>query len=658
MTAAGSDSEPIETKTIDQGLISGLLDSNSFKVDGLKGGRKTEQKKGLVVDSSATHSISSVLASAGGAGTVAVAGTVNVNHIGGSTKAAVSASDINKGLTDLSKADVWVHADDAANSAGLVVNLTGSGTASVGASADTNLIDRTTEASVTGTSSTNRNTANAHDFLVESRSQQAMSNFDATVAFGVEGAAVAGTPSIDKLDSTTKAGLTHMDVGYTGQARVTADHTDQAYLGNASAGVAFIGAGAGLVTGIVRENSVVAADVTDSSLQSDENDSKATIQASNTSHLLTAVTSSGVGILGVGAAGTVAVNNMAQQVTVSVSGSTIKAGSLDILAQNTMDASTNGGSLAGGFGGAGVSVAVNTFNDKVDAVIDSGSQLTATSGALTVRAEEDRDLNQIVANVSVGVAGVGANIMVTNVNKAVDNQDVLDKIDEANSSVPDYSGKVKGLSESERGTLQENSRRNGSGGTEDETSGVHVKVDGSSLTAAGDLTVGAQESSDAAMNGGSVTVGGASFNGAVGLLNVKHDTQVTLNGAVLSGSTVAVEAVEQDKKDGTVLNVVQGSGGVYALGAAYGKAATSGNTQVTATDSTLTGKKVKVSAKDTSTTEANAYGLTAGMIAAGAIVSQAENTSNTRVVLSGSTLGYLVVGDIRNLTKQTGHLVL
>ena len=638
VTAAGSDSEPIETKTIDQGLISGLLDSNSFKVDGLKGGRKTEQKKGLVVDSSATHSISSVLASAGGAGTVAVAGTVNVNHIGGSTKAAVSASDINKGLTDLSKADVWVHADDAANSAGLVVNLTGSGTASVGASADTNLIDRTTEASVTGTSSTNRNTANAHDFLVESRSQQAMSNFDATVAFGVEGAAVAGTASIDKLDSTTKAGLTHMDVGYTGQARVTADHTDQAYLGNASAGVAFIGAGAGLVTGIVRENSVVAADVTDSSLQSDENDSKATIQASNTSHLLTAVTSSGVGILGVGAAGTVAVNNMAQQVTVSVSGSTIKAGSLDILAQNTMDASTNGGSLAGGFGGAGVSVAVNTFNDKVDAVIDSGSQLTATSGALTVRAEEDRDLNQIVANVSVGVAGVGANIMVTNVNKAVDNQDVLDKIDEANSSVPDYSGKVKGLSESERGTLQENSRRNGSGGTEDETSGVHVKVDGSSLTAAGDLTVGAQESSDAAMNGGSVTVGGASFNGAVGLLNVKHDTQVTLNGAVLSGSTVAVEAVEQDKKDGTVLNVVQGSGGVYALGAAYGKAATSGNTQVTATDSTLTGKKVKVSAKDTSTTEANAYGLTAGMIAAGAIVSQAENTSNTRVVLSGSTL--------------------
>lgn len=638
VSAAGSDSEPIETKTIDQGLISGLLDSNSFKVDGLKDGRKTEQKKGLVVDSSATHSISSVLASAGGAGTVAVAGTVNVNHIGGSTKAAVSGSDINKNLADLSKADVWVHADDAANSAGLVVNLTGSGTASVGASADTNLIDRTTEASVTGTSSTKKNTANAHDFLVESRSQQAMSNFDATAAFGVEGAAVAGTASIDKLDSTTKAGLTHMDVGYTGQARVTADHTDQAYLGNASAGIAAIGGGVGLVTGIVKENSVVAADVTDSSLQSDENDSKATVQASNTSHLLTAVTSSGVGVLGVGAAGTVAVNNMAQQVTAAVSGSTIKAGSLDILAQNTMDASTNGGSLAGGFGGAGMSVAVNTFNDKVDTVIDSGSQLTATSGALTVRAEEDRDLDQIVANVSVGAAGVGANIMVTNVNKAVDNQDVLDKIDEANDSVPDYSGKVKGLSELEQGTLQENSRRNGSRGTEDETSGVHVKVDGSSLTAAGDLTVGAQESSDAAMNGGSVTVGGASFNGAVGLLNVKHDTQVMLNGAALSGSTVAVEAAEQNKKDGTVLNVVQGSGGVYALGAAYGKAAASGNTQVTAADSTLTGKTVKVSAKDTSTTEANAYGLTAGMIAAGAIVSQAENTSNTRVVLSGSTL--------------------
>ena len=651
VTAAGSDSDTIETKTIDQGLISGLLDSNSFKVDGLKGGRKTEQKKGLVVDSSATHSISSVLASAGGAGTVAVAGTVNVNHVGGSTKAAVSGSDINKGLTDLSKADVSVYADDAANSAGLVVNLAGSGTASVGASADTNLIDRTTEASVTGTSSTNRNTANAHDFLAESRSQQAMSNFDATVAFGVEGAAVAGTASIDKLDSTTRASLTNMDVSFTGQAEVTADHTDQAYLGNASAGIAAIGGGVGLVTGIVKENSVVETEVKDSKLQSDEADSKATIAATNTSKLLTAVTSAGVGVLGVGAAGTVSVNNMAQQVTTTVSGSTIKAGSLDIRAKNAIDASTNGGSLAGGFGGADMSVAVNTFNDKVNATVGSNSQLTATKGDLTVQAEEERDLDQIVANVSAGVVGVGANIMVTNVNKAVDNEDVKNKIDEANSSVPDYSGSVKGLSQSERESLQQDGQRNGSGGTEDDTSGVHAKVNGSRLTAVGNLKVSAQESNDVAMNGGSVTVGGASLNGAVGLLNVKHDTHVTLNGASLSGGTVAVEAVEQDKKDGTVLNVVQGSGGVYALGAAYGKAATSGNTQVRATDSSITGRTVKLSARDTSTTEANAYGLTAGMIAAGAIVSQAENTSNTGVDISGSTLEG--TGDANSVTVQS-----
>ena len=106
VVAENSNSAKIKTnsklKTDGGYLIDGAVTSNTWKSSKLQTGREEEEKEGVVVDASATHSIASVLANGGvavamGDGGIAgsVAGVVNLNHVSGSTTARVLDSQIN-----------------------------------------------------------------------------------------------------------------------------------------------------------------------------------------------------------------------------------------------------------------------------------------------------------------------------------------------------------------------------------------------------------------------------------------------------------------------------------------------------------------------------------------------------------------------------------
>lgn len=637
VTAEGNTSDTVQTHSgmDDNSVISDALSDSTAYADALLNGRQDRSDKGLVVDSSATHSISSILGTVGASGTVAASGTVNVNSVGGSTAAYVNNTVINADLADTAHADVAVRAADYTNSSGMTVAASASGTAAVGAASDTALVNRVTEAAVDGGDTSH--VAKAHDFSVQAVAEQGISHFTAGAAVGgITG--VAGTVLVDKLQSQTQTTVNNMNINYNGKASVTAEHEDGVYVGQVSAAGGTVGVG--LTVNVVNQNSTVGASVTDSEIISDHNDSSVEVKAENINHLNSTLASVGGGIAGV--TGVTTVNNMRQTVGTTVADSTLQGGSIDVLAKSSTSANTALGNAAGGGGGFGASVSVNTFDDAVSvSVTDStltASTLTAKSGDVSVLAEEERDIEQTVINAAAGGVAAGANIMVTTVNGAIGDEDTLHKINEANSSGTDYTSDMIGLSNEEIEAIRDASAiQAGTGGDRDDA-GVHVSIARSEISAAGKVDVGASEANDVTMTGGSGAAGAASASASVGILDVKHQTGVAVEQTDISGDAIAVIASQGDVSDGVQLNLYQGTAGWFGtLGGTYAGLSTSGMSAVTINGGSMTARTIDIAAKDASSAAVDSWAVRASPgVTAGVLVAEAENDSDTAVRIENS----------------------
>lgn len=634
VTAEGNTSDTVQTHSgmDDNSVISDALSDSTAYADALLNGRQDRSDKGLVVDSSATHSISSILGTVGASGTVAASGTVNVNSVVGSTAAYVNNTDINADLADTAHADVAVRAADYTNSSGMTVAASGSGTAAVGAASDTALVNRVTEAAVDGGDTSH--VAKAHDFSVQAVAEQGISHFTAGAAVGgITG--VAGTVLVDKLQSQTQTTVNNMNINYNGKASVTAEHEDGVYVGQVSAAGGTVGVG--LTVNVVNQNSTVGASVTDSEIISDHDDSSVEVKAENINHLNSTLASVGGGIAGV--TGVTTVNNMRQTVGTTVADSTLQGGSIDVLAKSSTSANTALGNAAGGGGGFGASVSVNTFDDAVSvSVTDSTLTVTAKSGDVSVLAEEERDIEQTVINAAAGGVAAGANIMVTTVNGAIGDEDTLHKINEANSSGTDYPSDMIGLSNEEIEAIRDASAiQAGTGGDRDDA-GVHVSIAESRISAAGKVDVGASEANDVTMTGGSGAAGAASASASVGILDVKHQTGVAVEQTDISGDAIAVIASQGDVSDGVQLNLYQGTAGWFGtLGGTYAGLSTSGMSAVTINGGSMTARTIDIAAKDASSAAVDSWAVRASPgVTAGVLVAEAENDSDTAVRIENS----------------------
>ena len=354
-------------------------------------------RKGVIIAADAEHKLTNVAVSGGVAISadvgVGVAGTVTVNRILGETNAKATGSSINAGLSDKSKADVYVAASDAAKSESHVGSLGVGGGADGGAgfglASDTGVVSRNVTAMIDGGSAKKLVNGNSIDVAALNKAKMSTNSYGIAAAGGAYGAgAGAGTVSVAKLDAETTAAVKNIQGTNNGLA-ITADHVNDITLRSAAAAAsgALVSAAGGAGIGVVDDDSKTVAELSGSNIKAETGD--ITVNAANKTDVTTAVF--GVAASMVAGGLNVAVNNLDNTVSTLVKdNSNLQAqGTFAAKADNSVKTSFVNGANAVGAAGVAVGVGVNTIDTGVITEI-SGSKITA--GTIDVAATEKLDV--------------------------------------------------------------------------------------------------------------------------------------------------------------------------------------------------------------------------------------------------------------------------
>ena len=641
-------------------------------------------RKGVIIAADAEHNLTNVAVSGGVAVSadvgVGVAGTVTVNRILGATNAKVTDSSINAALTDRSKADVYVAANDATKSESHVGSLGvgggADGGAGVGLASDTGVVSRNVTAMIDGGSAKKLVNGNSIDVAALNKANMSTNSYGIAAAGGAYGAgAGAGTVSVAKLDAETTAAVKNIQGTNNGLA-ITADHVNDITLRSAAAAAsgALVSAAGGAGIGVVDDDSKTVAELSGSNVKAETGD--ITVNAANKTDVTTA--DFGVAASMVAGGLNVAVNNLDNTVSTLVKdNSNLQAqqGTFAAKADNRVKTSFVNGADAVGAAGVAVGVGVNTIDTGVITEI-SGSKITA--GAIDVAATEKLDVKQVVENAALGGHGYSANVSVTTIGAAAADQygdsettdsdkkatfNTKDILDKANAAIAGQ-GTV-GTVTDEKGnnsanaagmTFDKYTGRNGQklnaapGTTASKGSGtaegVQAKVSDSTLQATGDTKVNAQRTVDAELTSAQVAAGfgGNGIASSVAVLNVERKTGVTINNnSKLSGKNVTLGSAQDGTSKIDAYQVAAGA--AFAGSAAYAQNSLHGANAITINSSTVqaTGDAssrgtLTVKAEDTSSAAVRTIGATAGAVAGGVLVTNATNNSDNTVTIGGSKL--------------------
>lgn len=622
--------------------------------------RESETRSGLVVDASSTRDMKSFLLTAGVGGMGAgVTGTVNVNMIKGATNAGVANTIVDGtvgGANAPNKVGVFVNAGDYTNMSGFVGSggVGGIG-AGVGLGSDTNTFSRNVEAVVENSD------IKANTFEVDADSQQGISSFAVGAGIAGVGGGVAGIVTVTELENATKAALLNSNVN-ANTVNINANHTGVVNAGNVSAGVGGVGAGVGLSVGVLKDNSsteVTVGDDEEAKTQGRTNITAANdvnIAAENTAVVKPMISATGGAGVGAAVAGATSVNNLNSVVKTNINNAYITSnnGNISGTANNTFNVEAySGGNAVGGAGiGVGANVTVNTIDSTVQTNVND-STLNAKAGNIILTADEDRNITQFATNIAAGGIAAGANIAITSVGQEIKNtvnedgetvSNAADKIKEANNA---YDAKdTETLLGDSKDALEtagiddiKLSVGAGYGGLEDKNgnkiSQITVNITGSKINAGNNVTANATETDNINMTLGSGAAGAAAVNAGVGILNVNRNVGVNITGGSINADKVDVGA---DISGSTKLNVYQGSAGVISGNVAYASISNNGNSDITLEGVNLTAKDINAIAKDTTTTNLNAIGVSAGGVALGALAAEAANNSDISITLTGNTV--------------------
>ena len=681
ISASGNGEELAVKDTVsDSAILDNFVDEETFEAQDTLGNDRIENKyNGVVVSASSTHAIKSFLVNGGVAGEgAAVTGTVNVNMIDGSTKAAVNGADINKNIVNAG--DVNVIAHDYTNSAGLVGSASVAGIgAGVGLGSDTNTVSREVTAEVVGRTDSDGNAdsvINAGAFNVEADAQQGISSL--TIGLGAAGiAGVSNATSVTLLDGKTTAKVAGVNIT-ADSVDVLAKHGSRlntlgAVLGAGGA------AGVGIGVSVLNENSETAAEITNSNItinDGTQENGDVNINADNDTKVNYQLYSTGGGLAGV--AGAIGVSNVNSKVNTTVTGTAIgsettgQANDINIGAENNINFTNNSGSAAGGGVGVGVGVAVNTIDSQVNTSVNY-SELNAVKD-INVTAKENRTVNQMAVNAGVGAVSGGANVMITNIGSAIESTygSGLQTDDDSNV-VEDSSVNVDSILKEANNAVEGNKLQDGytmgvdvntvpeikAGKGTDNASKIKVDINGTELNAGNKVT--AEAVADTSVSMDAVQAGGGAFanvSGTVGILDVNRNSIINISNTIIDAKDLAVST---SQKGNSGLDIYQGGlGGAASIGAAYGSAASSGVNNINVSDSDFTvTNDIDIKAKDESSTEVNAIGVTlsAGG-AASIVVAQGTNDSSTTVNISDTDItadGNIDINAERQAKDENGN---
>ena len=643
-----------------------------------------KKHKGVIIAADAEHNLTNVAISGGVAVSadvgVGVAGTVTVNRILGATNAKVTDSSINAALTDRSKADVYVAANDATKSESHVGSLGVGGGADGGAgfglAYDTGVVSRNVTAMIDGGSAKKLVNGNSIDVAALNKAKMSTNSYGIAAAGGAYGAgAGAGTVSVAKLDAETTAAVKNIQGTNNGLA-ITADHVNDITLRSAAAAAsgALVSAAGGAGIGVVDDDSKTVAELSGSNVKAETGD--ITVNAANKTDVTTAVF--GVAASMVAGGLNVAVNNLDNTVSTLVKdNSNLQAqqGTFAAKADNRVKTSFVNGADAVGAAGVAVGVGVNTIDTGVITEI-IGSKITA--GAIDVAATEKLDVKQVVENAALGGHGYSANVSVTTIGAAAADQygdaETTDSDKKATFNTNDILNKANAAIEGQGtvGTVTNKdgkSSSNAAGMTFDKytdsngqklsagpgttaskgsskAAGVQAKVSNSTLQATGDTKFNAKRTVDAKLTSAQVAAGiaGNGIAASVAVLDVERKTGVTINNnSKLSGKNVTLGSAQDGTSKIDAYQVAAGA--AFAGSAAYAQNSLHGANAITINSSTVqaTGDAssrgtLTVKAEDTSSAAVRTIGATAGAVAGGVLVTNATNNSDNTVTIGGSKL--------------------
>ena len=631
--------------------------------DGLSSSRTkvTEVTKttGIVVDSSATHTLISQLSSGGVAAAssiaVSVDGTVNLNTIAGETTAKIKDADLN---SSGNPSNINVNAVDYSN-LGTFTGTPAIGAAaaagvSIGVSADWETLDRKTMAEISSSSASAKKNVYAKNLTVDATAKHGSSTLSFAAAAGGGKIGVSSGDSIvrHKNTSTTSAKVEKVNAIYDGAAEIKADHLGNSFTQNisvsVSAGMVAVAAGAGV--SVMDDTSKVTAEVANSELKAKEStDGKnISVLANNENNWknLLVTASLGAGI-GAGVAANVGIYT------------------------DKMTAHGTGGVGGGGVGGVGVAVTLNNINSSVSSHVTGGTVTAAHD--INVKAEEERSFDSQVTGAAAGGIGVGVNVAVTSINKGITNAQLSNAKDENNNPTgvnADTQNQIKKHLDSvnaAKGALGvEGAKIHGLSSTDIEAAknmsvslatptydsatpdtrkmGVHTEVSNVILTAGNNVKVTAKDTSDIfAKNIGVTAAGAASINVTDAIIHTNYDTDVTMNKATVTGKNVNINALQTQADKGSEVKVTAVTVGALAsVGVGYAGIVNRGATDVNITDSNIKStenvnvENVTIEAKDESKHQSQILSVGVAALNVTTTFASVENYSNVGVTLGGT----------------------
>lgn len=658
------------------GNVESTVKGSTLEAQGQETETVGDKQKGVAVKASGQHNLESVALTAGLAGSdnvaVGAAGTVTVNNIGGTTRAAVTNTDINKNLDNSTADDVAVQAEDVTKSeshvGSLSVGIGADGGAGVSAASDTLFLSRKTVAELSGTDTTKK-TVNGRNVAVTADQQSTVvTNADGVAgAGGVYGAgAVAATAAATKLDGSVTATMKNINSTNKG-LEISAKHDHKTTLVSASAAVsaAMVSGAVGAGVGVVNDDFTTDAELVGSTVtakkDSSLSDSGSVKVAADSSTGVTTVVAGMAGSMGA-AASTISVNNVNSQTSAVVDNSTVKADQdFSVDAHNKVTTKFNAATLGAGGAAIATGVGVNTIGTSTLAKVNK-STITAQKAAIISREELDVDQNLVGA--TVGGMGLNANVMVTSIGtKLADTYGNSDNDKEASFDTASVLKKANTALDSQKTATTDDTvasskvvkdtlhnRDTGVAATDasgvtassgkSDAKGTQVAVTNSAITTTDTMALRANRKTDAQITAASASVSGSlGLSATVAVLDAKKDAGVSISGSKLqAGKALSVAAAQSGE---TGIDAYQANiAGVAAVSAAYAQSSSSGETKVEAVDSTLTSDKegITMKAEDKSQTASSVYGATAGLVTAGALVSKADNTSDVNLAVKGSAL--------------------
>ena len=391
---------------------------------------------GLIVGADAFHHLNDVSAcgsvgvSKTGGASLGVDATVAVDRINGSTKALVTGTNINQNQTSVGNVNVL--ATDALESyskvinGGLSLSVEGKIGLSVGTGVLVNNNNRTVQSGIDGTGSCVLNAKDLH-VLADSYADVDLLNIGVSLVFSGNSVAVAASVTSADVEEITDAYIKNMN-GTADNITVESGHEDDFDFTGTNLAFAisteYVGVGIGVQVNNITDKATVNALIDSSNFTHNNNNIyNDTVKAKNISDVDTftfnsAVATGGAKTYGLGGAGVgvMVVNNDLKQITLAkvnnshLADETNRAKNINVEATGSEHVDYKGANVTIGTGAAiGVATLLNDINTITRAdVIDT--ELYAAND-ITVSADENKQLDNTLAQVEIGALGVGVPVI-------------------------------------------------------------------------------------------------------------------------------------------------------------------------------------------------------------------------------------------------------